>query len=724
MSNAAGSVGGAANPAISVAAATDPAAVSPQTAQARLALLDSFVYEMPTTDAGLVQDSQWTEYTFPQGNYGYGNGLNQRLSCRMDFSGRAPVVREMMFTFTLRTLYPPGGNATVPSSQSYYAMRYSLVDSCMQPDEHLHDLFSQIILVHPSGSEIYREREVALVSRLLRIANAPNPPVRWAMYPQPMIGGWAGLGAFKESYDTAEKASGISIQHRQPSAMRLTRMPVDPLGEEVYDGFNINAWVDGMRSLFFSAYQPLPGPAGQEASSSLRGREFSIRLPARCFDGAPIWPTTLPGLTVNIELAPPGQAFKPTPPRLCHELGGVPDDFVFQGAFAMPSTTGTEWGYQINNPRLQLRTLRLSASMNDAMSQAAETSGLPISWTQVTDAIAPVPAGATSLLVQVPVQVSNLVGVMVATYSQAMRQDWRRRLYLMNVWNHFSARLGTATIPPGNPFTGPAMARQLLRAWFPLPRGAKGYITPVDWEGSQELVIRVNYMNSTTATKVLGTISRYNPKNFFWSMDFRTTPGVPLSGVSTLASQLTLVFGRTSANIPTTLAWQFGASASTADTAATIGTIGNINYLPGVAAFPFATNNRAILGDLFSTTHGRPYIINPRGYEAVQSLNNCCDDFVYPIAQGDTTATAALNNWQLEPGRLGYTLAAGTGIDDAANRVQVTLATGALTLYPSGAAPYAFMCAHPGPSTDLVNQIFAFYTKLCFFGPAGITTRE
>lgn len=724
------SAGGGANPAVSVASATDPASISPQTAQARLALLDQFVYDVPATDAGLVQDKQMTVYPFPQGNYGYGNGLNYRPVVRIDFSGRAPVVREMKLSFTLRTLYPPGGVAVIPATMSYYAMRYSLVDSVMQLDEHIHDLFAQIIIQHPSGQEIYREREVALVSRLLRIANAPTPPVRWALYPQPMVGGYAGFGAFKPSYDTVESdgafAQQTSIQFRQPSAMRLVRMPIDPLGEEVYEGMNVNAWVDGMRSMFYSAFQPLPGPAGQEASSAVRGRQFKIRVPARCFDGAPIWPAVLQGLIISLEFSPPGQCFKPTTPRISHELGGTPDDFVFQASYAMPTSTGTEWGYQMNDLQIELPTLRLSATMNEAINTAAESAGLPISWTQVADSIAPVPAGATNLITTIPLQVSNLVGVMVATYSQANRQDWRQRLYFMNVWNMFAARLGTSSIPPGAPYTGPAAARELLRGWFPLPRGAKGYITPVDWEGSQELIIKThNFLHLTGPTmRLFGTISRYAPRNFIWALDLRTTPGVPLTGVSTLNSQLSLLFTRASANIPTTLSWQMGASASTHTSVP--GTVPRLQLDPISAVAP-TTAMLASVVDLYNSNKARPYIIAPRGYEAVQAFNNYYGDFVYPICQGGALASDALTNWQIETGaRVGFQLAAGLTVDDASNRVSVTLATGALSLYAGGAHTTggAFMVAHPGASTDLVNHTFGFYTRLVFFGTAGITTRE
>lgn len=725
------SVGGGANPAVSVASATDPASISPQTAQARLALLDQFVYDVPATDAGLVQDKQQTVYPFPQGNYGYGNGLNYRPTVRIDFSGRAPVVREMKLSFTLRTLYPPGGVAIIPTTQSYYAMRYSLVDSVMQLDEHIHDIFSQIIIQHPSGQEIYREREVGLVSRLLRIANAPTPPARWALYPQPLVGGWAGLGPFTGMYDNVELQAADAAQPyqlRSPSAMRLQRMPIDPVGEEVYEGMNVNAWVDGMRSMFFSAFQPLPGPAGQEASSAVRGRQFKIRLPARCFDGAPIWPAVLQGLIISLEFSPPGQCFKPTTPRMSHELGCPPDDFVFMPALPMPTTTGTEWGYQMNDLQIELPTLRLSATMNEAINTAAESAGLPISWTQVADSIAPVPAGATNLITTIPLQVSNLVGVMVATYSQANRQDWRQRLYLMNVWNTFAARLGTASIPPGAPYTGPVAARELLRGWFPLPRGARGYITPVDWEGSQELVIRCQYRydNITPFNSVMATISRFNPRNFVWALDLRTTPGVPLTGVSTLNSQLSLMFTRASANIPTTLAVQLGASATTGQAATTYGTLPSLT-VPTAAI----TVHNLHRNEVFIANKAKPYIIAPRGYEAVQALNNYYGDFVYPIVAGHASlASSTLSNYQNEVSRNLFLLAAGTSVDDNANKVSIVLATGRLTQYVSGAdhvpttGSNNYMVAHPGASTDLVNHTFGFYTRLVFFGTAGITTRE
>lgn len=701
------------NPAVRLADEQDPASVSPQTASARLALLDALTYTLPATDAGVVHDVQWTTYPFPAGNYGFGNNLNPRPSVRMDFSGRAPVVRDMLLSFTLRTLYPPGGSASISLAQPYNAMRYSLLESVMQLDEHIHDLFDEIIIRHPSGQEIYRERKVYMVSRLLRIANAPNPPVRWALAPQSAVGAFSGWNLYTTGYSAYEALGTVAtgFQYRQPAAMRMVRQPIDPLGEEVYEGMNVGAWIDGMRAMFHSGYQPLPGPAGQIASEAQRGREFKIRVPARCFDGAPIWPSCLGGLLIDFQFSPPGRCFKPTTPRMCYELNGTPDDYLFINPMAMPVASGVEWGYQINNPQIELKTMRLSAQMTQAITAAAETSGLPISWTQVSSSVAPVPVGATSLLTVLPVQVSNLVGVMSVTYSTGQEADWRQRLSFMNVWNTFSARIGTATIPPGAPYTGPAMARHLLRSWFPLPRGAKGYLTPVDWEGSMELKINLHYIGVQANLQAFGSLSRYNPRNFMWALDFRNVPGVPLTGLSTLAGNLTLIFGRVTAAFPTQVRFQWGASTSTS---------GALVRIP-VSAF---TEPGQQVHDVFNASRGRPFVYEPRVYEHLQLFNNRAEDFFYPLCRGDTTAAGALSIYRNETQLpTGYVLQAGSGVTDATNDMTIQLATGAATT-ASGAPPAAFHIAHPGASTDLVVETFAFFTRLVFFGTAGITVRE
>lgn len=788
-------------PSLSIQGSVDPGSASPAAVQAQYVLRKNYVYDLPFADAGIVLNRARSTWAFPSANYGAGAGnsstLNPRMSIRID-SNRAMVVSTLKMRVRLQTRHYPGTSGSTlgtvnPAYLAYAAGRSAIADSVMRLDC-IADCFEEIAIRHLSGQDICRVRDAALCAKMLRICNEQRPPPRWSLVARPARGGYSGMTlpiatTYAASADFPQVASNVvstAGEHRHPTLLRAIPVCIDEAPDDVYNGLNMLCDEDLQRSFYFSASAVVPGDA-QEQTGPQKGRLMTFELPVPCFRNAPVWPGLMGGMIIDIQLRDSTKAFKPTLPRMDPTLGNAPYDYTLAPSYTVPSasgvaqgyagilpaaTPGSAWEYQFCDPEIVMDTLQLSATFEQAVQTAAQGSGLPLYWTQPRISRVAVPQSASEILARVESAASNVIGVMVATYSETQYNQAREHLVFGNPWNEFSIRLGTSVIPNGRPWSGSDQSYQNMRSWFPLLPGFPGGIRRCDWEGTNELIIHANYRSTDSVAAdvvaVIGTsggsggnaathvpgimahVSLYNPNKHLWVWDARTTPGVPLTGVSTTNSQMTLVFKRTVVALPTTLTVYLGGSSDNQTAVSTQTLVPSLGITASVPTPWTQSSAGALTMDNFTMNSGsmllndgvhrqsagNPCVVLPKGAEALQGFRNMMGDFNYPIFVGANHATAAtaaanaLTAYQTEGDRLWLPLIALSGsagaVTDAANTVKITLSSGALKQY-DGTTDYVSTKRLPiyAPViNDLTLLILTLNTVLVLVSPQGVTVRE